>query len=71
MVELDLESGTLETSLLKSVLCFGLPTFLCCPGVHSTRRIVQRAHFGSFRCMRWHFAFCLLQSSQEKRVCDG
>jgi hypothetical protein len=30
----------------------GLPTFLCCPAVHSTPRSVHLAHLGSFRFRR-------------------
>lgn len=48
----DLASGILETPWAGSAACFGLPTFFCCPVVHSTRRIVHRAHLGSFRFMR-------------------
>lgn len=51
-VERDLASGILETPWAGSAACFGLPTFFCCPVVHSIRRIVHRTHLASFRFMR-------------------
>lgn len=63
--------GFFAASLPGAATRRGLPTFFCCPEVHSTPSIVHRVHFGSLGCWRRQLDLYLLQSSHDSRLCDG